>query len=81
MFDIDGVRSVFNQPWFEVCNTIHVKYILPHHRIRKEESRENEAKKTEKLLHLSRPRINRPLAKAKMMTKPKNKPTPMPWMV
>jgi hypothetical protein len=51
-----GVHS--SQPWFEVCNTIHVKYILPHHRIGREESRENEAKKTQKLLHPSRPRIN-----------------------
>jgi hypothetical protein len=37
---------------------IHVKYVLPHHRIRREESRENEAMKTQKLLHSSRPRIN-----------------------
>jgi hypothetical protein len=51
-----GVHS--SQPWFEVCNMIHVKYILPHHRIGRVESRENEAKKTHKLLHPSRPRIN-----------------------
>jgi hypothetical protein len=51
-----GVHS--SQPWFEVCNMIHVKYILPHHRIGREKSMENEAKKIQKLLHSSRPRIN-----------------------
>jgi hypothetical protein len=58
-----GVHS--SQPWFEVCNTIHVKYILPHHRIGREEWRENEAKKMQKMLHLSRPRINARLWKPK----------------
>jgi hypothetical protein len=73
-----GVHS--SQPWFEVCNMIHVKYILPHHRIGREESRENEAKKTQKLLHPSRPRINARLWRQKM-TKLKNKSTPKPKMV
>jgi hypothetical protein len=54
MFDIDGVRSAFKSMMIR-GNTIHVKYIIPHHRIRREESRENEAKKTQKLLHPSRP--------------------------
>jgi hypothetical protein len=74
-----GVHS--SQPWFEVCNMIHVKYILPHHRIKREELRENEAKKTQKLLHPSRPRINARLQRPKKMTKPKNKSTPKPRVV
>jgi hypothetical protein len=44
---------------------IHVKYILPHHRIGRVESMEKEAKKTQKMLQLSRPRIDARLRKPK----------------
>jgi hypothetical protein len=73
-----GVHS--SQPWFEVCNMIHVKYILPHHRIGREESRENKAKKTQKLLHPS-DQESTPACEDKKMTKPKNKSTLKPRMV
>jgi hypothetical protein len=57
MFDIDGVRSAFKSTMIQ-GNTIHVKHILPHRYIGREEPKENEANKTQKLLHPSRPRIN-----------------------
>jgi hypothetical protein len=45
-FDINGERSSFKfRPCLEVCNMIEVKYILPHHRIVKEEPRKKEEPK------------------------------------
>jgi hypothetical protein len=60
---------------------IHVKYIIPHHGIGREESRENEAKKTQKVVGSIETKNQRPLAKGKKMTKLKNKPTLKPRMV
>jgi hypothetical protein len=45
-FDIKGERSSFKfRPCLEVCNMIKVKYILPHHRVVKEEPRKKEEPK------------------------------------
>jgi hypothetical protein len=42
-FDINGERSSFRfRPRFKVCNMIKVKYILPHHRVSKEEPRKKD---------------------------------------
>jgi hypothetical protein len=73
-----GVHS--SQPWFEVWNTIHVKYILPHLRIWREESRENEAKKTQSSC-IRQDQESTPACEDQKVTKPKNKSTPKPRMV
>jgi hypothetical protein len=69
MFDINEERSSFKfRPRLEVCNMIEVKYVLPHHRVvkeeprkkeelkKKEESKKKDVKKSRKLLHPLRQR-------------------------
>jgi hypothetical protein len=51
---------------------IHVKYVLPHHRIRREESRENEAKDAKDIASV-KTKNQHPPVKTKKMTKLKNK--------
>jgi hypothetical protein len=73
-----GVHS--SQPWVEVSNTINIKYILPHHRIGREESRKTK-RRTHKSCCIRQDQQSTLTCKGQNMTKPKNKSTPKPRMV
>jgi hypothetical protein len=82
-FDINDERSSFKfRPCFEVCNMIKVKYILPHHRVSKEEPRKKkepekkETKEIKEVVASVKIKGQKPPVKTKKMTKPENKPAP-----
>jgi hypothetical protein len=82
-FDINGERSSFKfQPRLEVCNTIKVKYVPPHHHVingeprKKEELKKKEVKKVKEVVASVKTKEQKPPVKTKKMTKPENKPTP-----
>jgi hypothetical protein len=82
-FDINGDRSSFKfQPCLEVCNMIEVKYVPPHHRVVKEETRKKEepkkkeVKEIKKVVASVKTKEQKPPVKTKKMSKPDNKPVP-----
>jgi hypothetical protein len=82
-FDINSERSSFKfQPHLEVCNMIEVKYIPPHRRVVKEETRKKEepkkkeVKKIKEVVASVKTEEQKPPVKTKKMTKTENKPVP-----
>jgi hypothetical protein len=82
-FDINGERSSFKfRPCLEVCNMIEVKYVLPHHRVvkeeprKKEEPKKKEVKKVKEVVAFVKTKEQKPFVKTKKMTKPENKSAP-----
>jgi hypothetical protein len=88
-FDINEERSSFKfRQLLEVCNTIEVKYVPPHHRIVKEEPRNKEeprkkeepkkkdVRKIKEVVASVKTKKQKPPVKTKKMIKPENKPMP-----
>jgi hypothetical protein len=87
-FDINGARSAFEfRPRFEVCNMINVKYVLPHCRFNKEETRKKEelekkeAKEIKEVVASVKIKQQKPPMKTKKIINPENKLAPKPRMV
>jgi hypothetical protein len=85
MFDINGERSSCKfRPRLEVCNMIEVKYVPPHRRVVKEESRNKEelkkkeepkkknVKKIKEVVASVKTKKQKPPVKTKKTTKPEN---------
>jgi hypothetical protein len=76
-FDINGERSSFKfRPRLEVRNMIEVKYVPPHCRVVKEETKKKEVKKIKEVVASVKTKELKPPVKIKKMTKPENKPVP-----
>jgi hypothetical protein len=76
-FDINGERSSFKfRPRLEVRNMIEVKYVPPHCRVVKEETKKKEVKKIKEAVASVKTKELKPPVKIKKMTKPENKPVP-----
>jgi hypothetical protein len=89
MFDINGERSSFKfRPRLEVCNMIEVKYVPPHRRVVKEETKKKEelkkkeepkkkdVQKIKEVVASIKAKEQKSLVKNKKITKPENKLVP-----